>query len=268
MAMKRYRLGDVTHYVRYSKWDARATTSDGKTYHAKSILCRKSRYEGKVNRTWVGNEVVYGTYADVARLRIPDWCLIDYGEITFFGSEMVAGRSAVRDDDVGKLSQVVKRDDNFWQVVRCLLLDVALLNSDRPASNVLLENETVWFFDHTGALWGSGHGDLWRLDPNKIGEKTPGEWFQDYLKGSTLNRVWHDPRMTCDALQWHFQALPLATCHLERARQLMPDGWLRDGMMQKATRFLPKWWDFLNTFLQRPDAIDAIRQCADRAKER
>jgi hypothetical protein len=89
------------------------------------------------------------------------------------------------------------------------LLDVALLNSDRPATNVLLENDRVLFFDHTGALWGDGHGDLQRIRPEVINEKLPEEWFQDYLNSRTLNRVWHDPRITSEAVQRHFQALRL-----------------------------------------------------------
>ena len=102
-------MGDVADYERHSKLDIRATTSDGKTYHTKSILCRKGKYECKVNPTWVANEVVYGTYAEAAGLRIPNWRLIDYGGATYFGSEMRAGRNAVKDDDVGRLSELVKR---------------------------------------------------------------------------------------------------------------------------------------------------------------
>jgi hypothetical protein len=267
MGMKRYDSDKVTKFGLSSKKNGKVSTSDGATYFIKSAFCRKQEYDGKRNPTWVANEVVYGTYAAAAGLRIPPWCLIDYGGATYFGSEMRAGRKEVKEDEVDRLAQAVKREENFWEVVRCLLLDVALLNSDRPATNVLLESDTVWFFDHTGALWGDGHGDLWRLEADIIGKKPPEKWVQDYLKSSTLNRVWHDPRMTADTVQVHFQALPLAICHLERARELLPEGWLREELVQQATNFLPKWWGYLREFLQQPEAIDTIRRCVGNIKD-
>lgn len=251
----------------------KAHTKDGKIWCVKAARCRKCKCKDRVNPTYVVNEVVYGFYAKAAGLRIPDFCLIKHGGQTYFGSEWKEGRKEVNggcQEEVQSLSQLSVQQANFPQVVRCLLLDVALLNSDRHANNFLIENGSlVWFFDHDGALWGDGYpaemkGDLWRLSLELIKALPPEKWFYDYLKSGSLNRkVWHDERIV-DEVRRALELLPLDERYLSWAKAEMPPAWLSVERMQATMVFLSEWWSILRAFLQRPDAIDKIRRAVDR----
>jgi hypothetical protein len=167
----------------------------------------------------------------------------------------------VNDNSLPLLSKLSTQPENYPQAVRCLLLDVALLNSDRPATNVLIEADTrLWFFDHTGALWGSGYGDLGRTKLEEIKKKLPDQWFRDYLTSSTLNKaVWHFDTIA-DEVKRQLQALPLDPCHLIQASARMPSEWVPDKRTKETALSLTGWWSILKAFLEEPDAIERIRR--------
>ena len=210
--MKRYETGEVTDFLDPSpQRKGKADTSDGKNYCVKSARCKKCKCEDRVNPTYVANEVVYGFYARAAGLRIPEFCLIEYHGQHYFGSEVLPGRQPVNQQcqrEIELLSELSIRPENFSQVVCGLLLDVALLNSDRHANNFLIENDTlVRFFDHDGALWGDGYpaemkGDLKRVSLDVLNKEPHDKWFQDYLKSRTLNQnVWYAQTIADEVLR-------------------------------------------------------------------
>jgi hypothetical protein len=101
--------------------------TDGKLFVGKNDHCRKSR--GNRNTAWLVNEIVAAQYAVSAGLRVPDLRLLTAEGREYLGSEFLPGRLPLRAGNVTKLFGC----DNQTQLTRALLLDLALLNSDRTA---------------------------------------------------------------------------------------------------------------------------------------
>lgn len=135
---------------------------DGRQYFAKSTDCPK--VSGSRNATWVANELIYYLIAQKSGLRMPQSCLIEYHASLYFGSEYIPGRVAIRKDEADgnrRLDEICTGHSAEAECLcRALLLDLALLNSDRKPWNILVDSnaspETLYFFDHDKALLGDG----------------------------------------------------------------------------------------------------------------
>lgn len=109
--------------------------SDGRIFCAKNHKCPKR--QGTINTVWLANEAVYYGFAKLSGLKIPDAALLLWEREVLFGSEKRNGRAELQDKRA--LSGIVEQQaENHIQLTRALLLDLALLNSDREASAILL----------------------------------------------------------------------------------------------------------------------------------
>jgi hypothetical protein len=221
---------------------------DGRKFCTKTTKCRKAldrHHRNERNPAWLANEVVYASFANAAALRMPESLILDYQGEKVFGSEVLPTRRPL--DREANIKQLSEQEDNRIQLVRALLLDLALLNSDRTLPNILLdEKQLLWFYDHEKALLGDGkrpqcgQGDLGRLDPNTLPGKLH-DFIRDYLVSVECNSVVFTPE-NWDILLQEFQALPLDLRYLDEAVAKMPSDWLTNEQPEAMRAFLPKWW--------------------------
>lgn len=237
------------------KWKIR--DSEGRTYYAKGLLCPKRR--GENNATWLANEIVYARFATRANLRQPKLSLWKRGsEVRAICSEYEDGRECLCSEE--QLSYLCKKACNKKQLVRALLLDLALLNSDRTVNNILSDaSDRLFFIDHDKSLWGDGKeqsqsGDLGRIDTSIISSKFE-DYVRDYLQCREANvLVWQRNTETC--IREEFANLQLSTQVLQESLADVPNGWVDQSKCQRMESFLGKWWAVLNDFWLRPQSID------------
>lgn len=236
-------------------------TQDGREFHAKSTLSRKMA--PLHNPTWLANEIVYWRFAQKAQLRVPYACLVQSDCTFYFGSQSIPAAERVADQST--LKRLLASHGNRVQLVRALLLDLALLNNDRVVRNDLFYDGegALWFIDHDEALWGDGRepvappqpGDLGRIDSSLLAKKFD-DFLGDYLHASVANPlVWNQE--TWEIVLKELRALPLDLGILAEARaDHVPTPWLRPKLWQRMEQYLPRWWDRLRTFfLERDDAL-------------
>jgi hypothetical protein len=245
--------------------NGRQKTGDGREFFTKNAICGKTLdLHGRIERNpaWVANEVVYATFAEAAQLRVPKFVILpDNGE-WLFGSEVLPKRCPLPMD--ANIRQLSEQGSNRNQLARALLLDLALLNSDRRLHNILLdEDQLLWFYDHDKSLLGDGKppgelGDLGRLHPDTLPNKLH-DFVGDYLQSVECNSVVFTPENWEVVLQ-EFQALPFDLRHLDEAVARMPGDWLTKEQQEAMRTFLPKWWRALKELFGDRDARQTITQ--------
>src|SRR5713226_9351600 len=127
-------------------------TADERIFLGKNTLCTKR--PGEQYPTWLANEIVFAEFARTATLRTPDLRLLENRDFTFLGSEVLSDRKCL--DSAAVIADLFT-ETNRSQLIRALLLDLALLNNDRTHKNVLRDRDgSLWFVDHDKSLWGDG----------------------------------------------------------------------------------------------------------------
>jgi hypothetical protein len=221
---------------------------DGRQYFAKSTECPNVR--SSRNPTWVANELIYYLIAQRSGLPMPRSCLIEYQTSLYFGSEYIPGRDAIRQNEAygnRRLDEIcTNHPAEAESICRALLLDLALLNSDRKPWNILVDSnsslKTLYFFDHDKALLGDGkdNGDLWRIRLNyPLLEKS-----HDYLACSGANRVVAS-RLSDQEVFGIFNSLKLDSSVFPDVRSLCPPEWLSSSLLEELFKFLERWWSSL-----------------------
>lgn len=131
-------------------------------------------------------------------------------------------------------------------ICRALLLDLALLNSDRKPWNILVDSNAspkkLYFFDHDKALLGDGkdNGDLWRIRLDyDLFDKS-----RDYLACSGANRV-VVTRLSDQEVFGIFNSLKLDCSVFPDVRSLCPPEWLSSSLLEELFEFLERWWSSL-----------------------
>ncbi|HIE27064.1 TPA: hypothetical protein EYP66_07240, partial [Candidatus Poribacteria bacterium] len=133
----------VKQVRKYRVWKVK--TEYETIFYAKGGYCPKR--QGTKNYIWLANEIVYWKFASFAGLRMPNVALLRKRKDFFFGSEFCDGRAKLENENALQAS-VDRVPDNNTQLTRALLLDIALLNSDRVLSAILKDrNNLLWFID-------------------------------------------------------------------------------------------------------------------------
>jgi hypothetical protein len=230
--------------------------ADGRKFVAKNTWCPKVNFKQR-NPVWLVNEIVYWEFAQVAKLKVPCAKLLIHDDEYYFGSEFVTSR--IRVSGSSALNNLFN-GENKVQLVRALLLDLALLNSDRQLWNILVDAErNLWFIDHDKSLWGDGReppGDLGRISPCTLSLKLS-DYVGDYLASQEANNLIWNKKIWPLVLQ-KLEALPLEITILQNARDKVPTDWMSSELWRRMEDFLPLWWDNLHCFFERCDALDRI----------
>lgn len=214
-------------------------TRDGRKFVAKNTLCPK--ISGERNPTWLVNEIVYWKFACLFEVRIPHAALLTVNHEEYFGSKFVPTRSRVCNSN--ELKQLTDRiPENLTQLTRALLLDLALLNSDRELWNVLLDavDCRLWFIDHDKSLWGDGQtppGDLGRIDLNILDQKFT-DYIGDYLPSPEANAlVWN--KTNWPSVLQELKSLYFDIANFRAARADVPESWLTPLNWKRMEDFYP-----------------------------
>jgi hypothetical protein len=242
--------------------------ANGQTYFGKSTRCPKRN--GEDNPTWLINELVYTEFAHAAELRMPAVALFECENAIFFASEIKSDRHSLKIAHKS-IEEMVATSDNKVQLTRALLLDLALLNSDRTASQILCDSKDVlWFIDHDKTLWGDGRpqdshpkpGDLGRLNVTTLNTKFD-DYMGDYLHCPNANRLVFSPHNYKDLIE-QLESLSLDRRHclatLKSARQRIPPPWMTafNDQFEMTERFLPEWWQELTGFLRKDASFTTL----------
>jgi len=235
-----------------------AKDDQGRLYYAKTPSCPK--IHGTENPTWLANELIFYSIAKESGLNMPFSAVIKVDHKLCWGSEYVRGRDALKmqESEGGEiLCRICESSRHqLLGLARALLLDVALLNSDRKPWNVLVSRdggtEALYYFDHDKALLGDGRepgdqppGDLARIDP----AAAIADWkVRDYLACTAANSVVL-VGTSDDELRNVFDSLALTSDSLDAAKHACPEAWLSEGLYSRLRDFLLKWWSFLRSKL-------------------
>ena len=239
-------------------------TDDGRIFHAKNQKCPKRA--GTVNSTWLANEVVYYQFARFAGLRVPDAAILSWDDEILFGSEKRSGRVELPSLHA-LLSLVSGNAENHVQLTKALLLDVALLNSDREKSAILVEQAgDLWFIDHDKSLWADGMeehnftskpGDLWRTNVDHLPKETD-NFIGNYLRFQIANTiVWNQDWSTLTNI---FHSLPLSQEAFLSNCAIVPEEWLSQSLIPRMEQFLNAWWNELRQIFSHPDSQRRIKR--------
>jgi len=239
----------VKQVRKYRVWKVK--TEYETIFYAKGGYCPKR--QGTKNYIWLANEIVYWKFASFAGLRMPNVALLRKRKDFFFGSEFCDGRAKLENENALQAS-VDRVPDNNTQLTRALLLDIALLNSDRVLSAILKDrNNLLWFIDYDKSLWGDGMerenetekpGDLDRINVKNLPEKVDA-FLGDYAprEAKSMNKiVWTQEWTT---IFEEFRKLPLDEATFHIACSEVPEGWLPNPLPKKMLCFLKKWWSEL-----------------------
>ncbi len=225
-----------------------ARDTDGRDYYVKTYRCRKS---GGRNSIWIANEFVYYVVAARSALRMPAAAIIELNGDLCWGSEYLPGRNALpkKEQGIELLQQFCGRSrEELTGLARALLLDLALLNSDRTTANILADsNQHLWYFDHEKSLLGDGRersanpaGDLGRIDDESL---TDGK-VADYFACVSANRLLLG-HLSAEDIRGIFRELALNEESFQVARRECPPSWVTDELFARMQRFLLRWWQFL-----------------------
>lgn len=233
-------------------------TTDGRRFCAKNEICPKRASAS--NRVWLANEVVYYAFARRAGLPVPYAAILDLRGQAIWGSELLEAATELgRQRSLRNV--ITEHSDSLAQLTKALLLDLALLNSDREPSAMLLEPDgRLWFVDHDKSLWGDGMerinqtpcaGDLERINLANLPAATE-NFVGDYLHCGSANAiVWSQDTQTVGAA---FDSLPLSTDVFQEGCADIPAGWMPQDSVRRMQEFLPAWWDTLHRFLAQPNS--------------
>lgn len=233
---------------------------DETKYFGKNTLCPKRKAVGRlgndINPLWIVNEFTYSHIARKSQLRMPLSDKFEYEGEWYFISEMLDHRTPLK----GRKRLGDLFNDNREQLTKGILLDLALLNSDRTCGNILCDDQgLIWFYDHDKSLWGDGRssetdaygkqGDIDRYNP--IGLR---EGFERFL-GDYINARFYDANaLVFNNQEWleirdTFESLSLDIASIEESRSLLPnESWLSDELHLLMKEFLRNWWGQLRLF--------------------
>lgn len=218
----------------------------GRLYVAKTQACSKIG----TNPTWIGNELIYYVIAHRSRLQMPFSAILTIDGKLYWGSEYIQTRDALSNQEGNEvLRRTCKRSrQQLLGLARALLLDIALLNSDRMPWNILAsQNGDLWYFDHDKSLLGDGRetnenppGDLGRIESASVTDYKIG----DYLACKTANQL----VLGClsdQEVSEIFKSLVLNADILKAARADCPQEWIPDKLFLRLEQFLLNWWSYL-----------------------
>ena len=232
----------------------------GRLYYAKTPSCPK--IHGTENPTWLANELIFFSIAKESGLNMPFSAMIQVDHKLCWGSEYVKGRDALRrqEREGGEILRRICESSRhqLLGLARALLLDIALLNSDRTPGNMLVSldgvAEALCYLDHDKALLGDGRepgaeppGDLARIDP----ATALADWkVRDYLACTPANSIVLGGGGASDGeLREVFDSLALSLDSLDAAKRACPEAWLSARLYSRLRVFLPQWWNFLRNKL-------------------
>jgi hypothetical protein len=217
---------------------------------------------GERNPTWLLNEFTFAEIAAASKLQMPRLVPLRCNRELFLGSELIANRRCLKNASIiGELFA----NQNRVQLARALLLDLALLNSDRTHKNTLCDDSgSLWFVDHDKSLWGDGRpptefpkpGDLDRLNPKTLVGKF-NDYLGDYLAFREANALVFT-QQNHDLILGQFRTLRLDLGLLAKARAKLPVDWVADENFNKMVSFLPVWWERLQNFIEAKDSIERL----------
>jgi hypothetical protein len=249
-----------------------AEDNEGRLFFAKSQFCKKSK---GINPSWLANELFYYVIATRSGLRMPFASILEVDGQPYWDSEYKVGRDSLF--EIAKHSKSkpehLLRDackgsrDQLASLMRCLLLDVALLNSDRTTWNILANRSgaptELWYVDHDKCLLGdaleANHvpaGDLGRVDPVWATLDTK---VKDYLACPTANDLILDS-ITDQEAREIFLSLDLSSGAVASADTNCPSNWRSAILRRRQDQFLSTWWPFLRGRILGADPMDFLRK--------
>jgi hypothetical protein len=203
---------------------------------------------------WVANECIYYSIARLSRLRMPEGALLEVEGRLCWGSEFLPGRNKLPKTGAAQLllKACQSSRDELLNLARALLLDLALLNSDRKPWNILAshnegESPILWYFDHDKSLLGDAReqeesppGDLGRIHMESIADAKVADYFacaeaNDLVLGG----------LTDGEIRNIFGDLALNPESLEVARRECPSEWLSGRLFERLAAFLTLWWNHM-----------------------
>lgn len=231
--------------------------SDGNFYIGKNSYCKKTRS----NTNWLVNEIIAFEYAKASQVRVPEIKLLRCNDVVYLGSHFVPNRLSLKKGEVA--NRCIASD--IPHLMRALLLDLALLNSDRTAENTLCDGYGfLWFYDYDKALWGDGReleaqpaGDLYRLDPSILDGKLEA-YISDFLGFSEANAIAFAQERDNQLLE-AFNSLQLTLEPLHLSVSKTPIEWMNADLFKRLESFLPQWWKKLQSFFSDSNAPSRIR---------
>lgn len=240
-----------------------ATDADGRLYYGKNQRCQKT---GATNPAWIANELIYYVIAKRSGLKMPFGTVLDLSGTLCWGSEYLPGRISIHKmgGPNGKLTDPLLREacdgspGELRGLAKALLLDVALLNSDRQPWNILGSRTSggleLFFCDHDKSLIGDGQepnrgGDLGRISIPAVTDEKLG----DYLKCETANDIVLGGLSDADFVDL-FLELDLNDASLAAARTKCPVGWMSDDIYDRLCSFLREWWRHVHEGLEEKGA--------------
>jgi hypothetical protein len=237
-------------------------------FYAKTQACPK--IPGTENPTWLANELIFYSIARDSALNVPFSAIIEVDHKLCWGSQYVLGRNALRkqESEGGEILRTICEESKhqLLGLARALLLDVALLNSDRKPWNVLVSrnggSKDLYYFDHDKTLLGDGRepsanpaGDLGRIDAASVVDSK----VRDYLACNAANRV----VLRClsdNEVRDVFDSLSLNADSMEAAKNACPKAWLSEDLYSRLRKFLLEWWKFLRAKLHGGAPRDYLTQ--------
>lgn len=229
-------------------------TPDGSIFIGKNNYCKKT----KANTNWLVNEIIAAEYAKASQVRVPNIRLLSCNNTAYLGSHFISNRMALTDGEISKRCT----ESEIPHLIRALLLDLALLNSDRTAGNTLCdESGLLWFYDYDKSLWGDGKelpsGDLYRLDTSIIEVKFEA-YLGDFLCYQEANKIAfiedRDNQIT-----ENFDSLKLTLEPLNQSIANIPSEWMNEDLIRRLAVFLPLWWERLRIFFDNSNGPSRLR---------
>ena len=224
-----------------------AVDAEGRRFYAKTQGCPNTHLH---NPTWIANELIYYVIARESCLPMPEAAVLEINGQLCWGSEVLNGRNRIPTPQAARILREVCQEskDELLGLARALLLDLALLNSDRKPSNMLVSRwgdgrPKLWYFDHDKSLLGDGLEckDLARIDPASVTDSKVSDYFAcveandlvfDGLSDKEICGIMGDLALNDDAL-----AL---------AREQCPGEWLSEALFSRLEGFLRSWWGFVH----------------------
>jgi len=211
----------------------------------------------------LANELTYHVVAAASGLPMPAGALLEVDGRLAWGSEALPRRLGIpREEAAQVLAEACAASrQEFENLGRALLLDLALLNSDRRPWNILASREAgqvrLWYIDHGKSLVADGLEDcgLRRIGPGALSDAR----FGAYLTCAEANRLFLG-RATDQDLRSLWAGLSLDRKTLELARVLCPAEWRPAALQQRLQDFLLPWWAHLAGWVSRSAPLQRLRE--------
>ncbi len=237
-----------------------AQDAEGRFFYVKTDYCLKRQ---ESNPTWLANELLFYEVAKHNSLRMPFSSILEIDGRLYWGTEFRYDRSTLQTETSSRaelLAIACRSHRELVALCRALLLDVALLNSDRQPWNILADQVDIqprlWFFDHEKSLLGDGKeaadspsGDLGRIHPDSISDRK----LRDYCACDHINRFVVSGLTDVEICEM-FVSLDLTGSVLRLAKAKCPQSWLSVELFSRLESFLQAWWHHLRDGMRRDAA--------------